>query len=283
MTHDLEHDLRALDPTSRQTNGLSDRALDDLHRITSTPPGDPTTREYAGGRAHSRLRRSRWVTRALPVAAAAAGLAVLAPSLFSDDSAYATWTAQPAAPSVQDVAEAGQLCGDFWLQGGLDRPLPGLEVALAEQRGDWTYTVMRTSDGQYADCMLQLDRGLLRRLAGSGPLISGGGGLSPALGPAPTGGELEPVSYGGSGNEEGAVAALSGRVGPDVTAVIAHAPDVGDVQATVRDGYFAAWWPAANDDAELPELEGLTLTVTVTDGSSYDVSYEEILQDVIGG
>jgi len=190
------------------------------------------------------------------VAAAAAGLAVLAPGLFRDDSADASWTAQPAAPSVDDVAEAGQHCADFWLNSGLDRPLPGMEVALAEQRGDWTYTVMRTSDGQYADCMLQQDRGLLRRLAGSGPLVTGAGGLSPALGPVPTGGALESVSYGGSGSDDGAFAALSGRVGPDVTRVVAHAPGTGDVQATVRDGYFAAWWPGANADAEPPSLRG---------------------------
>jgi len=282
MSHDLDHDLRALDPTSRQTNGLSDRALDDLRHIMSTPPGDPTDREYAGGRAIRRPRRSRWVTRALPAAAAAVGLAVLAPNLFSDDSAFATWTARPAAPSVEDVAEAGRVCGDFWRTAGVDRPLPGLTVALAEERGDWTYTVMRTSDGQFADCLMQLEHG--RWWSSREPLVTGGGGLTPPLAEGPTAGELEAVMYSGSGSgtDEVGVVAISGRVGPQVVSVVAHDLTVGDVRATVADGYWAAWWPTPVAPGTAPDLDGLTLTVTVADGSTYEVTHEEILEDVMG-
>ena len=276
MTHDLDHDLRALDPTTRNTNGLSDRALDDLTLIMATPPGDPTSGEYAGARATRAPRRSRWVTRAAPIAAAAAALAVFSPNLYSDDSAFASWTAQPAAPSVDDVAEAGALCSEFWANSSLDDPLPDLEVALAEQRGDWTYTVMTTSDHQYVDCMLQLDRGLIGNLLGPG-FSSGGGGLTPLSPQAPDPEQIEAVSYGGTGNDSDvAVLAVSGRAGADVRSVVAHTPTTGDVQAPVKDGVWAAWWPAEFDHANGPEMDGLSFTVTLEDGSTFEATYDEV-------
>lgn len=275
MTHDPDHDLRALDPTSRNTNGLSDRALDDLNRIMSTRSGDPTSSAYAGARAARAPHRSKWVTRALPIAAAAAALAVFSPSLYSDDSAFASWTAQPAAPAVDDVEEAGRVCADLWTDAGTD-PLPNLRVALAEQRGDWTYTVMTTSDGQYVDCTMQLDRGVLGNLFGN--YRGGGGSLAPLPAEPPAADRIEAMSYSGTGGGDSDVAALavSGRVGADVTGVVAHTPDAGDVQATVQDGYWAAWWPTQFDRADGPEMDGLSFTVTLRDGSTFEATYDDV-------
>lgn len=276
MTHDPDHDLRALDPTSRTTHGLSDRALDDLNRIMSTPAGDPTNSAHAGGRAVGPPRRSRWVTRALPIAAAAAALAVFSPSLYSDDSAFASWTAQPAAPAADDVAQAGRACSEFWMDSGFDGPLPDLTVALAEQRGDWTYTVMTTSDGQFVDCMMQLDRGLIGNLLGV-QFSRGGGGLTqlPTEPPAPD--QIEAATFGGvGGDSDMAVMSTSGRAGAQVRSVVAHTPTTGDVQATVRDGFWAAWWPAEMDGAEWPEMDGLSFTVTLRDGSTFEANYDDV-------
>ena len=276
MTHDIDHDLRALDPTSRATNGLSDRALDDLTLIMATPPGDATSPEYAGGRATRTPRRSRWITRALPIAAAAAALAVFSPNLYNDDSAFASWTAQPAAPAVDDLTEAGQLCSQFWIDAGYDDPLPDLEVALAEQRGDWTYTVMTTSDDQYVDCMMQLDRGLLGNLLGA-PFYRGAGGLADLPPQAPDPEQIEAVMYGGTGdNSDVAVLAVSGRAGAEVASVVAHTPTTGDVQATVQDGFWAAWWPAELDRVAGPEMDGLSFTVTLRDGSTFEAAYDDV-------
>lgn len=276
MTHDLDHDLRALDPTTRNTNGLSDRALDDLNLIMATPPGDATSREYAVSRATGAPRRSKWVTRALPLAAAAAALAAFSPTLYSNDSAFASWTAQPAAPAVDDVAEAGRMCGEFWTNGGFDWPLPDLKVALAEQRGDWTYTVMTTSDGQYVDCMLQLDRGLIGNLLGT-QFSSGGGGLTPMPAQTPAPDQIQAMTFGGfgGGDSDVAVLAVSGRAGDQVQSIVAHTPTTGDVQATVQDGFWAAWWPAEFDGAEGPDMDGLTLTVTLRDGTTFETTYDD--------
>lgn len=276
MTHDIDHDLRALDPTSRNTNGLSDRALDDLNLIMATPPGDATSPEYAGGRATRTPRRSRWVTRALPIAAAAAALAVFSPSLYSDDSAFASWTAQPAAPSVEDVAHAGRLCSEFWTNGGFSQDLPDLKVVLAEQRGDWTYTVMTTSDDQFVDCMLQLDRGLIGNLMGL-EFNSGAGGLTQLSPQAPDPEQVEAVSYGGTSNSSDAVVlSVSGRAGEQVQSIVAHTPSTGDVQATVQDGYWAAWWPAVFDPGNGPQMDGLAFTVTLRDGSTFEATYDDL-------
>lgn len=277
MTHDIDHDLRALDPTSRNTNGLTDRALDDLNRIMSSPAGDPTSRAYAGGRASRGPRRRTWATRALPVAAAVAAVAVLAPSLYNDDSAFASWTAQPAAPAVDDVAEAGRLCADFFADIPVIEALADPQVALAEQRGAWTYTVLTTSDDQYVDCLMELDRGLLGNLFGP-RFASGGGGVSP-LSPEPPGVDrIEAVMYGGSGRGDSdvVVLAVSGRAGDDVQSVVAHTPETGDVQATVHEGYWAAWWPTELEGAENPTMDALSFTVTLRGGSSYDVAYEAV-------
>ncbi|WP_109471151.1 hypothetical protein [Ornithinimicrobium cavernae] len=56
MTHDMDHDLRALDP--RAGNGLSDRRLQELLRSRATPPPEPpAARERRG--AHRTGRRTR--------------------------------------------------------------------------------------------------------------------------------------------------------------------------------------------------------------------------------
>ncbi len=53
---------------------------------------------------------------------------------------------------------------------------------------------------------------------------------------------------------------VTGRVGADVRNIVIHARDVGNVAASMPNGWFAAWWPS---------LEQLltSMTVTTTTGS----------------
>src|SRR5690606_4074707 len=249
----------------------------DLNRIMASPTGDPTSRAYAGGRASRGPHRSRWATRALPIAAAVAAVAVIAPSLYNDDSAFASWTAQPATAAVDDVAEAGRLCADFFAVIPVIDELRDPQVALAEQRGAWTYTVLTTADHKYVDCLMELDRGLLGNLFGPAR-TQGGGGVTQLSAEAPAADRIEAAMYGGtgSGDADVVVLAVSGRAGDDVQSVVAHTPTTGDVQASVHEGYWAAWWPAELGEAESSTMDGLSFTVTLRDGSSYDVAYEAV-------
>jgi hypothetical protein len=69
-------------------------------------------------------------------------------------------------------------------------------------------------------------------------------------------------------------------VGKDVVAVVLDSVARGPVTATVREGYFAAWWPdaptteAKENAATGPEIAGAI--VTLRDGSTRRVSVEEL-------
>jgi hypothetical protein len=44
-----------------------------------------------------------------------------------------------------------------------------------------------------------------------------------------------------------------------------------EIEASVSDGRFAAWWPAGEVDSDNPELGGAwTYTLTLADGSTRD-------------
>ncbi len=52
---------------------------------------------------------------------------------------------------------------------------------------------------------------------------------------------------------------VTGRAGADVRNIVIHARDIGDVTASMRNGWFAAWWPSLDKPT--------SLTVTTTTGS----------------
>lgn len=206
----------------------------------------------------------------------------LTPNLLGGD-AYGGWTDVPAAASATDAHAAENDCRAFWLDFAKTpgEGLPELQViedadrVLAEQRGEFTYTVL--SDGTWAmDCLVQTRPGF-SWFDGGGGSSSGAGSLQP-LG---DGGELArdgvaDLIVGGMGGQDldGTVLMLYGRVGADVRAAVVHTPGVGDVEATVTNGFVAAWAPGLPRDAFDEPAIGMTLYLA--DGSTADLTPDEV-------
>jgi hypothetical protein len=75
------------------------------------------------------------------------------------------------------------------------------------------------------------------------------------------------------GEDEEWVSSVDGHVGSDVTGVTVHTPIGTDVEASVANGRFAAWWPSAKPSSENPEVMGTwTYTVTLADGTTRQVT-----------
>jgi len=146
-------------------------------------------------------------------AAAAAGVAILLAS--SAAPAFAGWTASPTAPRAGQLAASEQQCGT-----GAGTP------ALSDTRGPYTASIY--PDG--STC-----------LSGNGITInsssSGGGNASvPA-------GRIELNGAGESDSDGHALTMVDGPIGAGVTGVTISRSDGSSVQATVRNGWYLAWWP----------------------------------------
>ncbi|KQY58617.1 hypothetical protein ASD11_02890 [Aeromicrobium sp. Root495] len=62
---------------------------------------------------------------------------------------------------------------------------------------------------------------------------------------------------------------VSGYAGDDVTGVTVHPPVGPDVEATVNDGRFSAWWPAGEVRGDHPGVGGAwSYSVTLVDGTT---------------
>lgn len=196
---------------------------------------------------HGYLRRTRIVL----VAAAALAL-VAVPVVNSRDSAYAGWTAYPAALSTGQGSAVARQCGS-WVQGSITEA--PTRVVLSERRGDIGLALLTGPNGLLVTCELSL--------GGSGE--PSGGASEDYLTQAPRPDEI--ISDGGSGfaedDGEPIFRVVSGRVGADVTGVVVHTAEQGDVIASVEQGYFTAWWPGPPESRSAPRT-GLPMDFSFT-------------------
>jgi hypothetical protein len=149
-------------------------------------------------------------------AAAAAGAAVLLASGAAP--AFAGWTASPTAPLPGQLAGAVQRCDTS----------AGTPV-LTDTRGPYTASI-------YADGSTCLE--------GNGIAISassGGGGNSSA--PA---GAIELNGTGQSDSDGHALTMVDGPIGAGVTRVSITRSDGSSIRATVKNGWYLAWWPGTD-------------------------------------
>ncbi len=247
--------------------------------VTPGNPGGADGRDATVTSLDTRRRR-RWPWIAAAVAVLAGGLIVV-PGFIGSGNAYADWTDVPAAPEADDAAAAATECRQTWADsadGAAEYGMPSpatvraADLVLAEQRGSFTYTVL--SDGQWAmDCLVQT--------RSTWPWTGGGGGagslqnLDDSVEPAPQGvSAISSGAFGGS-HVEGLVLMMYGRVGPDVTAVVAEVPGVGDVAATLTDGYFAAWAPGLT---EAGWDQGVGLTLHLSDGTTRHLTPDDVIE-----
>lgn len=255
----VETKLRDLDPARDIPDSLvsEPRARALLARLTADM-------ELAPSRPRPRKTRTRVLTASLAIAATTAGAFVLVQSVGAP-SAYASWTAKPRAATADETLTWGQQCVSMSRGGPRD-----YAVRLVEMRGKFAYTVLTAPDGFEATCLMADN--------GPGQPVTGGGFMgSLTAEPQPDGlatNSVRSVTNEGDDTEY----EVTGKAGPEVAAVSFHVNGT-EVHATLKDGYFAAWWPDLTSILPTWGPPNPDVTVTLQDGTrhtraiqDYDVS-----------
>ena len=189
-------------------------------------------------------------------------LAVIAIQTLRPESAFASWSAVPTAP---DPALEAALLSDPWCQDPVPpdmtaeerafaEDINGLPMVLVDQRGTSgvaLFAERRASGIASKLCLGSRDSSGVLTTSGSGS------GLdqqeSPPDGPVRLVGRVQVTSDGGE-TRTAAFGASDASVGK----VVVARSSGGDVTATVKDGYWVAWWPgdAAFDQATAFAADG---------------------------
>ncbi len=224
----LQHEalalLRNANPVSVDPAEVrSSQATATFERIVSTPlvSHDLAPRHRAAHRFGAPLRSpNRIAAGGAGIAAAAAAIVVVAFSGSSAPPAFAQWTPTPTLASVVRITAVMGRCG-------LGRP------ALVEVRGPYTAAVFVKRSGGTA-CVL--GPGI-----GSGFFSLGGVGV-PDNQVKPE--QVRTAAAAGSDSRGDAYVLLAGRVGTAVRSLVIHRSNNVDVIATIKNGWYLAWWPA---------------------------------------
>ncbi|MEZ5096769.1 MAG: hypothetical protein R2731_12015 [Nocardioides sp.] len=191
-------------------------------------------------------------------------LGVAGSTLLLGGTAYSSWTPTPSPLEGSAAAAAGTSC-----RTALGEPLRQSEqVLIAERRGDWTYVLFGSSHAEGA-CVLPNDVVDGQDLTGyRGDIMASYDPDVPSAPHTAPDGIVEVWSMVGT-TDEGGVIWSNGYVGSDVVGVIVHTPGGSDVQASVSNGRFAAWWPVGDVTGDDPAMAAAwTFTVTLADGST---------------
>jgi hypothetical protein len=269
MDHDLTTTaLKSLDsaPSSHPDDSGRRRAEARLQQILATDPRPSAN----GPRARRRRTRASWIALPLAGAAVVAGVTVVS-GPGDPDPAYASWTPEPTSLSAEEKEIAGGACIDRWWQ----EDLPSPRLVLAERRGEWVGVVYADAAPAVTMCLMYLPEGSSRpRNVHAGR--SGGQGAIPVEGEFTDGAMSQITDPGllGIGAADRTVSFDVGDVGPDVEAVTITTADGEEVDATVENGRFVAWWPgrAFGDETEgnggpAPDL---AYRLTLRDGTVID-------------
>ena len=270
MTTAALHDLDPA-PTTTLTDEELERADAAFARILATP-------SHAQARAEPgrpRRRRSRLL---VPVGLIGAAGATAPALLLGGGSAFASWTPKPQPLTAAAATEAATTCRTV-----LEVPDQGERVVIGERRGGWTYVLIAGPKSE-GFCLMPDD------LVGHQDPADhreegffGGYTTDPVEAPTPARDRIvEFESMAGSvpapglwpfNNDDGWFSSVEGYVGSDVTGVTVHTPVGTDVEASVANGRFAAWWPSDQPSSENLEVMGAwTYTVTLADGSTSRVT-----------
>jgi hypothetical protein len=249
--------LRSLDiAASTLSVDERQRAAASLERIIATDPGAPTPRP-------PRRRRGRLALAALAVVPVVAGGWFLLPK-GDGGAAYASWTATPTA--VGNYAAVDATCKEQAIGGSID--MNKARIALAERRGEYVVLLYQTDNPDVsAPC-------LVRNPVGSDKVDVVGFGVTGSSGPAPKA-PAKGFTQGGISqfSEDHVSSVTDGVVGAEVVGVTIHAGKL-SVQASVKNGRYAAWWPGRAFPEGPPQPSGrggpeeiLTYDLTLADGT----------------
>ncbi|MDF1486882.1 hypothetical protein [Tessaracoccus caeni] len=267
--------LRSLDsaPPAPLTDAEMHHAATERARIMATPVPDTTP------------ARTAWPYRRLALAAGIlVAVAALVPYGLGGTPAFASWTPIPTLLTGAAAEEAGADClrrhTDHEIPANLEADwdtsaVPEMKPVLAEQRGDWV-TVFLAGGGAEASCLMQTD------IEPDEHQMMGGYNPDAAEPPAPEqDGLVETHAMSGSfdvpnrigiGTIDDWYGWVAGYVGDEVSAVTVHSPAGTDVEASVNNGQYSAWWPAGPARGSNPAVGGgWSYTVTLTDGTTQEI------------
>ncbi len=259
MSEALEAELRAA--FAERAHDVSAQAVDRLRRIDYRP--------------RSRTLRPRVAFGAGAALAATGGAVVALVGLGAGASpAFAGWSATPTAPASGETTGALQQCTSQ-LAGMQASGLPtgGWQPVLTDTRGPFTAMIL-SSGGASATCFTgpsvttvnendtQGIQGSASEHVSAGSATSASPSSVSVLGLG--GSTTAPISRGSqshlttSGGQP--YTFVQGQVGADVTGVKLLLSDATDVQATVADGSFVAWWPGSANatSAQIASASGVT-------------------------
>ncbi|MBM2622897.1 hypothetical protein JIG36_46095 [Actinoplanes sp. LDG1-06] len=166
------------------------------------------------------------------------------------DRAYASWTATPNAVSAADALPQARQCAEGWTDGG--PPPTAADILLAERRGDATLVLVRKDGTGLTSCfVLDPEQG------------AAGADLLDTTAPAPAPGRVRNESSGATEGGEGWYSSMIGRAGAGVEKVEIELPDGTEVRASLRDGWWAAWWPGHEGGV----ADGVRIVVHTAGGS----------------
>lgn len=270
-------------------NPVSEYRIDEIAQVRSearleqilamNPAADPTINRSSP----KRLGKAKWAL--IPVAATLIlGAAISA----RPNPAFATWSATPQSIDVSDLVVLNELCRESWESADPEigesvmapYEFPAAPI-IYEQRGDWAITAYESEPAalegnpREMSCVFKRVTEKDQYAIDHGSAIGGwwyvGGFASASEGAEHIDDQgtdrtyVSLRSHGGTsidGNHR--VIYALGTVGQDVRDLVVHIP-TGDVQATVMNGRFLAWWPAGSGWGSPERTRGFT--VTTSDGT----------------
>ena len=222
-----------------------------------------------------RLRRGRRIRLWLAGFATVAAVAVLGAIVLRPPSALATWTREPTSSELHALADATEdACREQaaawqrraaqadWPDDPAMREMRALPLVAHDQRGEASAALFADEgSGSAAICVII-------PVAGQPDYVE----LTASTGGMPE--EFGPVSVwlaaGGSNWDYGSRWEIAGRVAPAVDELVIVRSDGERVTATLRDGWFLAWWPDSSHAAQM-QITTRDGVETVDLGDRYDM------------
>ncbi|HTU84880.1 MAG TPA: hypothetical protein VMF57_04860 [Solirubrobacteraceae bacterium] len=171
----------------------------------------------------TRLRPPIAIGASATAAAAAGGVALILSLSAGASNAFAGWTPTPTHPAPGQVQAAQTSC-----QSG-QSPVAGLPLKLADTRGPFTFSVYADSQTSAA-CI-------------KGPSFTAVTTNSSSVPVSVPAGQIQLSSAHPPPHANQAYSFAEGRTGAGVTSVALVLDDGTNVQATVGNGWYVAWWP----------------------------------------
>jgi hypothetical protein len=245
-----------------------DERMNDLDRLAVLDPArdrEPTPMEWTraeafverviDGSAESTARPPvrRWLLAGAAATALGAVAAVAVPALVpgATEQAVASWTAQPTARTGDQVLPQAKACAANGVAG--ETVAKASDVLLAEQRGEATLLIQR-KDATIVECLM----------VGDGDRAASMGLIDEAAIVAPPAGTVNLETMSSYGDDDSQWSNIVGLAAPDVTAVEVRLDNGTLVQASVKAGWWAAWWPGA----EGGEVDTLSVIVHSAAGTT---------------